>query len=226
MLMSTIETTINTISRYFVTAGTTNYIGESVSQVEHALQCAYFAEQSGHSEEVILASLLHDIGHFATTTKQHTMADLGIVHHEWIGALLAYQLNFSAKVALLIGHHVNAKRYLAGKKPHYFARLSSASQQTLAYQGGAMASNERLAFEQLPFFREILQVRVNDEKAKEINLLVPDLEHFNLKIQQHIKGQQIRTSLNEACLLTDFVTAQWVEQFKTQLEFESQLHCV
>ena len=44
------------------------------------------------------------------------MADLGIVHHEWIGAKLAYALGFSAKIALLIGHHVNAKRYLAGRK--------------------------------------------------------------------------------------------------------------
>jgi len=84
-----IEDKIKTISQYFALAEETDYIGESVSQMEHALQFAYFAEKSGYNEEVILASLLHDIGHFASTTRQHQMADLGVVHPEWIGAKLA-----------------------------------------------------------------------------------------------------------------------------------------
>jgi predicted HD phosphohydrolase len=217
-LIIAIEEQINTISQYFTTARTTDYIGESVSQSEHALQCAYFAEKAGHSDEVILASLLHDIGHFSSTTEQYKMADLGIVHHEWIGAKLAYDLNFSAKVALLIGYHVDAKRYLAGKKSLYYERLSFASQQTLSYQGGPMKPEERLFFEQLPYFKEILQVRVNDEKAKEINLVVPNLDHYHLKMHQHMVCQnQRRDPLNETCLLTDFINTQWVENFKIHL---------
>src|SRR5262245_40111774 len=98
--------------RYLALGDKTDYIGEPVSQLEHALQCAYFAEHSGHSDEVVLASLFHDIGHFAVETPQFKMADLGIIYHEWIGAKLIYEMGFSQQVALLVGYHVDAKRYL------------------------------------------------------------------------------------------------------------------
>ena len=39
------------------------YGGERVSQLEHALQCAHLAEQAGASSSLIVACLLHDIGH-------------------------------------------------------------------------------------------------------------------------------------------------------------------
>jgi predicted HD phosphohydrolase len=193
-------------------AGKTDYIGEPVSQLEHALQCAYFAEEAGYSEEVVLASLFHDIGHFASETEQATMADLGIVYHEWIGAKLVYDLGFSAKVALLIGYHVDAKRYLAGKKLNYFERLSVASKGTLEFQGGPMSLAEMQQFENYPYFKEILQVRINDEKAKEINLPVPDLSYYLPKIKAHIeKHVHFSRSKN---ILTNFIDQIWVEQFK------------
>src|SRR3982750_3452747 len=96
---------VNRVIRSLEAFGTSDYIGEPVSQLEHALQSAYFAAISGHSDEVILASLFHDIGHFASETEQRTMADLGIMYHEWIGAKLAYDMGFSNKIALLIGYH-------------------------------------------------------------------------------------------------------------------------
>jgi predicted HD phosphohydrolase len=217
-LVLDIEEKIQIITQHFATAGTSDYIGESVSQVEHALQCAYFAEKSGHSEEVILASLLHDIGHFFSPTEQYQMADLGVVHHEWIGAQLVYALNFSAKIALLIGYHVDAKRYLAAKKPQYYERLSEASKQTLSYQGGPMNQDEMQFFEQLPYFKEILQVRINDEKAKEIDLVVPDLDYYQQKMHQHLESSNlIAGTIDERYQLNDFVNTQWVEQFKEHL---------
>src|SRR3990167_7716514 len=145
------------ILHYLERANEAGYIGESVSQLEHALQCAYFAEKQGHDESVILASLLHDIGHFAHDTPQMTMADLGVVYHEWIGAKFAYEAGLTAKIAWLIGCHVEAKRYLAAKKPVYQQRLSSASQGTLVFQGGPMTAVECEAFETFPHFKEILQ---------------------------------------------------------------------
>ena len=63
---------------------------------------------------------------------------------------------FSKKVALLIGSHVQAKRYLATKKPSYFERISEASKGTLNFQGGLMDSSEMQSFEQQPLFKEIL----------------------------------------------------------------------
>ncbi|MGM9454811.1 HD domain-containing protein [Legionella bozemanae] len=192
-----------------------DYIGESVSQLEHALQCAYFAKQAGHSQEVILACLFHDIGHFASNTKQNKMADLGVVHHEWIGATLAYTLGFSAKVALLIGHHVNAKRYLAGKKKDYFERLSAASKKTLLFQGGVMSDEEMLHFEANTHFKDILRVRINDEKAKEIGMEVPALDSYRPYLYQHF-AETVRST--EKIVLPNFVDNAWVEQIKASLE--------
>lgn len=218
-----IEQKLNTLTHYFDGADTDEYIGEAVSQLEHALQAAYFAEQAGHCEEVVFACLLHDLGHYASTTQQNNMAELGVVFHEWIGAFLAYQLNFSAKVALLIGYHVDAKCYLAGKNERYYKRLSPASQQTLAFQGGPMGEKERLAFEQLPYFKEILQVRVNDEKAKQLNLLVPDLNYYLPKIRRHIEAHS-HSHAEEP--LPDFVNANWVMSLKNHLLKQDLLGCV
>lgn len=211
-----IQAKVDSVIAHFLRAGTNDYIGEPLSQIEHSLQCAYFAEQAHHSEEVVLASLLHDIGHFFPTNEQYKMANLGTIHHEWIGAKLAYDFHFSPKVALLIGHHVDAKRYLAAKKPQYYQRLSSASQQTLAYQGGPMTVEEMLSFEQHPYFKEILQVRVNDEKAKEVDLIVPDLSYYQERIYRHL--EQHRRDNGEYLPLPELVDAQWVMQFKKFLQ--------
>ena len=65
-----------------------DYIGEAVTQKTHALQCAYFAETLGHHQDVILASLLHDIGHFCYAHELPSMDHLGIIDHEWLGRVL------------------------------------------------------------------------------------------------------------------------------------------
>lgn len=163
-----------------------DYIGEAISQFEHALQSAYYAEKLGHSEEVILASLLHDIGHVALSSRQPQMADLGIINHEWIGARLALDMGFSKKTAFLIGHHVNAKRYLAAKKDSYKSSLSLASTGTLKFQGGPMTLAEQGEFEALPYFKEALQVRTNDEKGKDTDLSLPNFEHYIQLCESHI----------------------------------------
>lgn len=180
---------INRLKGIFDKVKCHDYIGEAVSQFEHALQCAYFAEKLGHSEEVILASLLHDIGHVALSSRQPQMADLGIINHEWIGARLALDMGFSKKTAFLIGHHVNAKRYLAAKKDSYKSSLSPASANTLKFQGGPMTLAEQSVFEALPYFKEALQVRTNDEKGKETDLSLPSFEHYIDLAEQHIIKQ-------------------------------------
>ena len=43
--------------------GDQDYIGEPVSQREHALQAAAHARASGAPEAAVLAALLHDVGH-------------------------------------------------------------------------------------------------------------------------------------------------------------------
>ena len=55
--------TIADIERVFAEHGSLGYSGEPVSQLEHALQSALLAEQSGASAALITATFLHDLGH-------------------------------------------------------------------------------------------------------------------------------------------------------------------
>ena len=51
------------IELLFARHGAHQYSGEPVTQLEHALQTAHFAEQSGADDELVTACLLHDLGH-------------------------------------------------------------------------------------------------------------------------------------------------------------------
>jgi predicted HD phosphohydrolase len=53
---------INKIFSLYEKYGDNNYIGERVSQIEHALQCSFLAEKENFPNHVILAAFLHDIG--------------------------------------------------------------------------------------------------------------------------------------------------------------------
>src|SRR5262245_7089692 len=63
-------------------AGHRDYIGECVSQLDHALQCAHFARAGGASAAQIVAALLHDIGHLCAGADAREMESLGIADHE------------------------------------------------------------------------------------------------------------------------------------------------
>ena len=53
---------INKIFELYEKHGDNDYIGERVSQLEHALQSALLAEKEDYSDHVIVAAFLHDIG--------------------------------------------------------------------------------------------------------------------------------------------------------------------
>lgn len=167
------------IATLFAQSGQDAYYGEPVTQLEHALQCAQLAEQAGADQETVAAAFLHDIGHLLPAEAGVGYMDgYGTVDHEKLGADYLREQGFSEKVAQLIEHHVNAKRYLVFKKPEYFARLSEASLKTLEFQGGPMTPEEATAFESNPYFREILQVRGWDEQAKIPGLLTRDMAYY------------------------------------------------
>ena len=51
------------IAHLLATRGVNQYGREAVSQLEHALQCAQWAEKSGETPATVAAALLHDLGH-------------------------------------------------------------------------------------------------------------------------------------------------------------------
>ena len=169
-------------------AAHSGYIGEPVSQLTHALQCAHFAREAEASDELVLAALLHDIGHLVAAPGAPQMAGLGVLGHEDLGARYLLDRGFSPKVADLVRGHVQGKRYLTFKNPAYFRRLSDASRGTLEFQGGPMTEAEAREFEADPLFREKVQLRKLDELGKRTDLEVAPLESYREMMARNISG--------------------------------------
>ena len=93
----------------------------NVTQKQHALQCAMLAEQAGETPQIIVAALVHDIGHMLHEIGEN-FADRGIDdHHEEIG-MNYLKDRFGPDVVMPIALHVQAKRYLCATQPDYFAK--------------------------------------------------------------------------------------------------------
>ncbi|MCP4209502.1 MAG: HD domain-containing protein [Shimia sp.] len=163
--------------------GGEEYLGEPVTMAEHMLQGATIAEQNDLPEDVIVAALLHDIGHFTSEFGTYHPDDTEDRHHEDAGAeVLAPFL--PSVVTDCVLYHVAAKRYLCATKPEYFKRLSAASVHTLELQGGPMSGDEVTTFEANPNLEKIIQVRYLDEAGKRADMVTPDFWHFAPTVQR------------------------------------------
>lgn len=175
-IIATPEDVINELFDVLKTGKNKDYIGEDISQLNHALQSAQQALNSKADLACVIAALFHDIGHLCSKSNAEQMGIYGTVNHEYIGANFLKQKGFGNKVFEIVKAHVDAKRYLVFKDKTYYNNLSSASKQTLELQGGPMTQAEALAFEQLPFFKEKILLRHWDEGAKVKNGKVPSIE--------------------------------------------------
>lgn len=141
------------------------YFGEAVTQAEHALQAAHFAAADGGSDALVLAALLHDIGHLVGNAPEDLADWTSDARHELVGAAWLAQA-FGPEVSEPVRLHVPAKRYLCATDPGYAAQLSEASIVTLRLQGGPMRPEELLQFEREPFHQQAVQVRLCDDRGK------------------------------------------------------------
>lgn len=161
--------TADEVMGLFAGRGGGAYFGESVSMLEHMLQAAHFAEREAAPAHLILAALLHDVGHFL----EHVPDDIAEWHtdakHEELGGRWLAE-RFGPEVSDPVRLHVPAKRYLCATDAAYVAKLSPASVITLKLQGGPMSAEDVRAFERERFFREAVRVRTWDDQGK-----VPDL---------------------------------------------------
>ena len=181
--------TADQVLDFLSAAGEVEYHGEQVSQLEHALQAAHLARQDGGSEEEVIASLLHDIGHI-WPVEDRQMTSVGVIGHDAIGARVLTDLGFSYDVADIVSGHVSAKRYLVATDDEYAAQLSNASVESLHLQGGPMSPTEVQAFTQSPNWRSQVRVRIWDDRAKVPGAEVPDLESYRELIAAHLSGQK------------------------------------
>lgn len=184
---------VNEIYQVFEAKGHRSY-GEDVTELQHALQCATFAQQAGEPTEVVVASLLHDYGHLLHDLGED-VADRGIdTRHERVGA---HRLEkwFGPEVVEPIRMHADSKRYLCWKEAGYFADLSTASKQSLALQGGPMQESEAQAFEKHPEFDRAIRVRRFDDQGKVPDMKTPSLEDFRPLVESLVRAP----SANGAC---------------------------
>lgn len=176
------------IVQLLLSKGGSEYIGEPVTKLEHMVQSAEIAEEKSYSEDLILAALLHDIGHVCEPlTSENDMEGLGLLDHEYLGAQFLKERGFSEKIIQAVENHVPAKRYLCYKYPSYLSQLSEASLQTLKLQGGVMTYHEAIRFEQNPFFEDIIAIRKIDEQAKIANKPLPaNLDFYKEMMIRHL----------------------------------------
>ena len=172
-----------TIAGLFQRQGHNAYLGESVSQAEHAFQSAFLAEKDGASDALVLAALLHDVGHILEDVPED-LAERGIDGcHEVSGAAFLENV-FGPEVAVPAQLHVDAKRYLCAVVPGYLAELSPASALSLKLQGGPLAGDELARFAANPHRDDAVRLRRWDDLAKIPGLVVPGISHYRDRIER------------------------------------------
>jgi phosphonate degradation associated HDIG domain protein len=157
--------------------GAAAYFGERVSMTEHGLQAAHFAQVQGAPEALVVAALLHDIGHLLQETPEALEEWISDAHHEEVGARWL-AARFPAEVWEPVRLHVPAKRYLCATDARYLAGLSRASVHTLKLQGGPMSPREVAQFESERFCQQAVRVRHWDDQGKVAGLRTPGLAEY------------------------------------------------
>ena len=155
----------------------------AVHQLQHALQCAWQAEQAGASAELITAALLHDVGHMIHDLGEYPAAQGVNDNHEERGAIWL-AMHLGPAVTEPVRLHVDAKRYLCAVQPGYAERLSPDSIESLTLQGGPMRAAEREGFEREAHWQDAVQLRTWDEAAKDPQATPPDWTHFETYLRQ------------------------------------------
>lgn len=185
--MNTKQDILNEIQRLLEQKASGRYGLTLINQQQHALQGALLAEQEGKDDAMVVAALLHDIGHMVHDLGDNP-ADMGIddrheeLGHEWL------KTYFGPEVTEPVRLHVAAKRYLCAVEADYFAKLSPDSVKSLSLQGGPMSSEEVRAFEAVPHYKEAVQLRRYDERAKVKGLETPPVAHFMPAVARCLGG--------------------------------------
>ncbi|XP_069981135.1 2-amino-1-hydroxyethylphosphonate dioxygenase (glycine-forming) [Penaeus vannamei] len=161
------EAVVEEVFSLYEKFGDADYIGEAVTQRQHAL-CrgrSCLAEEESTPKQIILGALLHDVGHLAGIREGGARmitrgVVLGAVNHEVIGAEYLARLRFPPAVTAFVRRHVQAKRFLVATDAGYYER-------PLEHQGGPMTEEEARSFAPRdPQFDAILRMRRWDEKAQ------------------------------------------------------------
>lgn len=174
---------LDLISELFERLGRRPY-ESGVNHLEHALQSAFLAEQAEEPLFLIIAALLHDIGHLVLLDEENT-SNAFIKSHEKASARFL-ESHFQAAVTEPARLHVDAKRYLCAVDPLYRATLSMDSRASLVVQGGSFEREECEKFLAERFAQEAIRLRRIDDQAKVPGYRTPELSYYILKARELI----------------------------------------
>ena len=162
---------IESILDLFAHRGAEEYMGEPLSMAQHMEQSAACAAADNAPESLVVAALLHDIGHFVGDHPIDALENGVDNLHENAGADYLKPW-FPAAVTEPIRLHVAAKRYLCATDEAYFGRLSDASVNSLNVQGGPMSAQEINRFEANPWHQDAVKLRLYDDDGKVAGLSI------------------------------------------------------
>ena len=171
------ENVIDFILDLFARQGATEYMGEAVTMSQHMEQTAACAVADSAPDSLVIAALLHDIGHFIGEHPIDALEQGVDNFHEQVGADYL-QAHFPQAVSEPVRLHVAAKRYLCATDPEYLARLSDASVNSLEVQGGPMSAAEIESFEANPHHRDAVKLRLYDDDGKVAGLTIKPVTSY------------------------------------------------
>lgn len=166
----------------FDSEGGEEYLGESVTLAQHMLQTGAAARAAGSRRELVVAAVVHDVGHFAGAMSGRALMSGHDNHHDevaaaWLGTW------FGEAVTEPVRLHVLAKRYLCTTDPAYYAQLSEASKYTMAVQGGRMSEAGAAEFAHHPWAEDAVALRRFDDGGKDPGLGPLSLQDFREDIE-------------------------------------------
>lgn len=165
-----------------------NMYDEEISQTTHAVQCARRAQQDGAAPSLVLAALLHDVGHLLeirSRASAEVVTDRDLRHQDTGADCLA--LLFDETVTGPIRWHVEAKRFLCATDAEYAQNLSAGSRASLDLQGGPMTDEECDEFQAKPQSTDAIRLRRWDDLGKDVDDMPFTMSDFEQLLRTLIK---------------------------------------
>jgi predicted HD phosphohydrolase len=182
---------VDAVFSLFETIGSLEYVSEGVTETQHMIQAAMNAEAEGQPTQVVLGTLLHDIGMLVGREQGAEKVivqnvDIGPKDHDLIGEQFLKKHGFPPEIYCFTSGHVGAIRYMAYKDPAFKDTLPWSSQQTLERRGGPYSEAEAKQFEQLPHYEAILKCRMWDEQAKDASRKLEPLDKYKAMAKDYL----------------------------------------
>lgn len=144
-------------------------IQEEITQKEHVLQAAFFANLVGAPEDIVVALLFHDVGQISQAEHVGNV-DYLHTHHDEIGGTWLKDKGFPRDVTDLVRYHTLMKIFLVEDEKDYYQNLSEASKISYQHQKKKYLKPEKKALvEQVkthPRLEDYKAARRCDELAK------------------------------------------------------------